>query len=170
MASYEELFGIGERFDAFVSHGLPDEISGVRQVERLLAAPGSIGESTRQRIHAVQGRYHLLVAGEMWCPDCQINVTVLDFLQSAQPRIDLRIITKGRAEDDLRERLALERIPIPVVAVLDERFQLVGRFVERPQVVIAGGDALKPDYRAGHYLESTLTDLLEILEAAEGRA
>ncbi|MEE9101787.1 MULTISPECIES: thioredoxin family protein [Pseudomonas] len=170
MASYEELFSIGEGFDAFVAHGLPDEIAGVRKVQDRLAAPEAISAATRQRLQAVSRRYHLLVAGEMWCPDCQINVTVMDFLQRAQPRIDLTVITKGRAEDDLRERLALERIPIPVVAVLDERFELVGRFVERPQVVIAGGDALKPDYRAGQYLEDTLTDLLDIIEAAEGRA
>ncbi|MFV3307812.1 thioredoxin family protein [Pseudomonas sp. NY15181] len=170
MASYEELFSIGEGFDAFVAHGLPDEIAGVRTVQVKLAAPEAISAATRQRMQAVSRHYHLLVAGEMWCPDCQINVTVMDFLQRTQPRIDLSVITKGRAEDDLRERLALERIPIPVVAVLDERFELVGRFVERPQVVIAGGDGLKPDYRAGQYLEDTLTDLLDIIEAAEGRA
>jgi len=170
MASYEELFSIGEGFDAFVAHGLPDEIAGVRAVQDKLAEADTIGAATRQRMQAVSRRYHLLVAGEMWCPDCQINVTVMDFLQRAQPLIDLAVITKGRAEDDLRERLALERIPIPVVAVLDERFGLVGRFIERPQVVVAGGDALKPDYRAGQYLEDTLTDLLDIIEAAEGRA
>ncbi|MCP8467102.1 thioredoxin family protein [Pseudomonas sp. ZM23] len=170
MASYEELFAIGERFEAFIAHGLPDEIAGARTIQARLAEPGVIGDTTRQRIGRIERRYHLLVAGEMWCPDCQINVTVLDYLQRTQPRIDMAIITKGRAEDDLRERLELERIPIPVVAVLDERFQLVGRFIERPQVVVAGGDALKPDYRAGLYLESTLTDLLDILEAAEGRA
>lgn len=170
MASYEELFSIGEGFDAFVAHGLPDEIAGVRAVQGKLGAADAVSAATRQRMQAVSRRYHLLVAGEMWCPDCQINVTVMDHLQRVQPRIDLAVITKGRAEDDLRERLALERIPIPVVAVLDERFELVGRFIERPQLVIAGGDALKPEYRAGQYLEDTLTDLLAIIEAAEGRA
>ncbi|WP_152224198.1 thioredoxin family protein [Pseudomonas sp. SCB32] len=170
MASYEELFSIGEGFAAFVAHGLPDEIAGVHAVQARLATADAVSAATRQRMQAVSRRYHLLVAGEMWCPDCQINVTVMDFLQRTQPRIDLAVITKGRAEDDLRERLALERIPIPVVAVLDERFELVGRFIERPQVVVAGGDALKPDYRAGQYLEDTLTDLLDIIEAAEGRA
>lgn len=170
MASYEELFSIGDRFEAFVAHGLSDEIVGVLKVQRQLAEPGAISDATRQRIHAIEGRYHLLVAGEMWCPDCQINVTAMDYLQQVQPLVDLSVITKGRAEDDLKERLALDRIPVPVVAVLDDQFQLVGRFVERPQVVIDGGDALKPDYRAGQYLESTLTDLLEIIEQAEGRA
>ena len=169
MASYEELFAIGEGFDAFVSHGLPAEIAGVQSVQRQLGEPGAISEASRQRVQAVEGRYHLLVAGEMWCPDCQINVTVLDYLQRIQPRVQVAVISKGRAEDDLRERLELDRIPIPVVLVLDADFRLVGRFIERPQDVIAGGDAVKPDYRAGRYLESTLRDFLSIFEAAEGR-
>lgn len=170
MASYEELFSIGEGFDAFVAHGLPDEIAGVRKVQQLLAEPGTISADTLRRLQAVEGRYRLLIAGEMWCPDCQINVTVMDHLQRLQPRVELAVITKGRAEDDLRERMALDRILIPVVLVLDGDFQPVGRFIERPLDVVAGGDALKPAYRAGEYLESTLTDLLELFEKAEGRA
>lgn len=169
MASYEELFAIGEGFDAFVSHGLPAEIAAVHAVKRKLAEAGGLGDAMRQRLEAVRGRYHLLVVGEMWCPDCQINVTVLDHLQRLQPRIDLAVITKGRAEDDLRERLGLERISIPLVVVLDEHFQPVGGFVERPQEVIAGGEALKPAYRAGAFLQSTARDFLAIFEAADGQ-
>ena len=170
MASYEELFAIGEGFDAFVAHGLPDEIAGVREVQQQLAKPGSISAETLRRIQAIEGHYRLLIAGEMWCPDCQINVTVMDHLQRLQPRVELAVITKGRAEDDLRERMALDRILIPVVLVLDGNFQPVGRFIERPLEVVAGGDALKPAYRAGEYLESTLRDLLDLFEKAEGRA
>ncbi|WP_193452491.1 thioredoxin family protein [Pseudomonas nitroreducens] len=170
MASYEELFAIGEGFDAFVAHGLPAEIAGVRKVQQQLAEPGSISAETLHRIQAIEGHYRLLIAGEMWCPDCQINVTVMDHLQRLQPRVELAVITKGRAEDDLRERMALDRILIPVVLVLDSSFQPVGRFIERPLEVVAGGDALKPAYRAGEYLESTLRDLLDLFEKAEGRA
>lgn len=170
MASYEELFSIGEGFDAFVAHGLPGEIAGVRKVQQLLAEPGTVSANTLQRIEAIQGRYRLLIAGEMWCPDCQINVTVMDHLQRLQPRVELAVITKGRAEDDLRERMELDRILIPVVLVLDSDFLPVGRFIERPLDVVAGGDALKPAYRAGEYLESTLGDLLDLFERAEGRA
>lgn len=170
MASYEELFAIGEGFDAFVAHGLPAEIAGVRKVQQQLAEPGSISAETLRRIQGIEGHYRLLIAGEMWCPDCQINVTVMDHLQRLQPRVELAVITKGRAEDDLRERMALDRILIPVVLVLDSSFQPVGRFIERPLEVVAGGDALKPAYRAGEYLESTLRDLLDLFEKAEGRA
>lgn len=166
MTSYQDLFAIGQTFDAFVEHGLPAEISAVREIQIKLATADTLTPATRQRLGAVNQRFHLLVAGEMWCPDCQINVTVMDDLQRTQPNIDLAVITKARAEDALKQPLALERISIPFVLVLNDAFEPVGRFVERPQAVIDGGDALKPAYRAGDYLESTVKDLLDIFEAS----
>lgn len=73
---------------------------------------------------------------------------------------------KGRAEDDLRQRLALERIPIPLVLVLDEEFNLLGRFVERPQAVLDGGPQALAAYKAGDYLEHAIGDVLAIIEGA----
>lgn len=165
MTSYEELFRVGEDFESFVRHGLPAEISAVRDIQQKLTEADAISPVTQHRMHAVEGAFHLLVAGEMWCPDCQINVTALDYLRRAQPNIDVAIISKGRAENELKERLGLERISIPLVLVLDHRFQMIGRFVERPQQVVAGGDAVKPDYRAGKYLESTVQDILAIMSS-----
>lgn len=167
MASYRELCEIGESFTGFVGRGLPAEIAAVDAAMRQL---DGIGATTIARLQGLRRPYHLLVAGEMWCPDCQVNIPAFDFIQRTQPLIQLAIISRGRAEDDLRERLGLERILIPVVAVLDADFQLLGRFVERPQQVVSGGPAVMADYRAGKFLDSTICDLLEILEAAERRS
>lgn len=168
MPSFQALFAIGERFDAFISRGLPAEIATVQTArERLSAKP--LSAAIQQRLQAIEGRYHLLAAAEMWCPDCQLNLTAMDHLHRQQPRIELAIISKSRAEHDLKERLGLERISIPLVLILDEQFALIGRFVEQPHAVIAGGDAIKPDYRAGGYLESTLDDVLAIIEAHKKR-
>lgn len=87
----------------------------------------------------------------------------MDYLQRNQPNIQLGVITKGRAENELKQRLDLERISIPFVLVLNDQFQPVGRFIEQPRAVIDGGNAVKPDYRAGEYLESTVQDFLDIL-------
>ncbi|SEQ30662.1 Thioredoxin [Pseudomonas sp. NFACC02] len=166
MLSYQELFEFAEDFDSFVRRGLPPEIGAVNEIKAKIAQPDVIKPNTLQRLRDVKGHFHLLVAGEMWCPDCQINVTVMDYLQRTQPKISLGVITKGRAENELKQRLNLERISIPFVLVLNEQFQPVGRFIERPRAVIDGGDAVKPDYRAGAYLESTVQDLLDIFETA----
>ncbi|MGE8500054.1 MAG: thioredoxin family protein [Pseudomonas sp.] len=168
MPSFQALFTIGERFDAFVSRGLPAEIATVQTAQQRLNA-GPLSAAIQQRLQAVEGRYRLLAAAEMWCPDCQLNLTAMDHLQQLQPRIELAIISKSRAEHGLKERLGLERISIPLVLVLDEHFELIGRFVEQPHAVTAGGDAVKTDYRAGGYLESTLDDVLAIIEAHEKR-
>lgn len=138
MASYAELFDIGEDFAAFVGHGLATEQGAVARFRQKLESNG-LPSALTERLQRIERRYRLLVAGEMWCPDCQINLAALDFAQRLQPNIELAIISKGRAEDDLRQRLALERIAIPLVLVLDEEFNLLGRFVERPQAVLDGG-------------------------------
>ena len=164
MTSYQQLFSIGEAFESFVSRGLPNEINAVRMLQQKLTAPAAVSDDTRRRISAIVGRFHLLTAGEMWCPDCQINLTAMDYLQRIQPGISVAIISKSRAEHALKQRLALERISIPLVLVLDDAFEVVGRFVERPQAVIAVGETIEADYRAGECLESTLQELLDIIE------
>lgn len=167
MTSYQQLAGIGEPFESFVSRSLPAELDTVRSLQNALASPHAISTPTLQRIERIPTRFHLLIAGEMWCPDCQINLTVIDYLQRIQPRISVAIISKSRAEHALKQRLALERISIPFVLVLDDAFEVVGRFVERPHAVIAGGETLEADYRAGKCLETTLQQLLDIMERSQ---
>jgi hypothetical protein len=165
MSSYKDLFEYGEQFESFVARGFPAEIAAIREMQHKLNEQQTVSIATQQRLRAVQASFHLLVVGEMWCPDCQINIAVMDYMQRGKPNIDLAIISKGRAENALKQRLELERISIPLVLVLDEQFEPVGRFVESPQAVIDGGEAVKPAYRAGEYLESTLQDFLAIFEA-----
>ena len=168
MASYAELFDIGEDFAAFVGHGLATEQGAVARFRQKLESNG-LPSALTERLQRIERRYRLLVAGEMWCPDCQINLAALDFAQRLQPNIELAIISKGRAEDDLRQRLALERIPIPLVLVLDEEFNLLGRFVERPQAVLDGGPQALAAYKAGDYLEHAIGDVLANIEGAVRR-
>lgn len=169
MASYQQLFDIGQGFTDFLRSGLPTERDAANSVVQKLATPGCIAPAALTRLQRIERRYHLLVVGEMWCPDCQINVTVLDDLCHRQPRIDLAVITKGRAEDDLKTRLGLERIAIPLVVVLDKAFEPAGLFIERPRLVREGDEAVLRAYKAGEHLDATLADVLELIEQAEQR-
>lgn len=163
MVSYAELFDIGEDFRAFVGRGLAAEQGAVARIRQKLEAD-ALSDASRERLRRIDKRYRLLAAGEMWCPDCQINLAALDFMQRLQPNLELAIISRGRAEDALRERLGLERVSIPLVLVLDEEFHPLGRFVERPQAVLAGGPEALPAYKAGDYLDSTVDEILAIIE------
>ncbi|MFE1814282.1 thioredoxin family protein [Metapseudomonas otitidis] len=168
MATYRELFDIGQSYTEFVGSGLPAETAAAAAIAQRLEDQGPAAPLL-QRIEQIERRYHLLVVGEMWCPDCQINVTVLDDLCRRQPRIDLAVITKGRAEDDLKTRLGLERIAIPLVVVLDKAFEPAGLFIERPRLVREGDEAVLRAYKAGEHLDATLADVLELIEQAEQR-
>lgn len=166
MTAYSQLFDIGTSFDAFVATGLEAEIAGVHRARQALADT-PLDEPTLQRLVALKGTYHLLAAGEMWCPDCQLNLTALDYLCQVQPRVSLAIVTKARAEHGLRERLGLEKVSIPLVVALDDRFEPVGLFIEQPQAVTHGDSEIKAQYRSGQWLQATITEVLALLEHAE---
>ncbi|MGY4493909.1 thioredoxin family protein [Pseudomonas sp. TE3610] len=163
MASYSQLFALGLPFDTFVATGLPAEIATVTQARQSFAG------LDEQRLAAIKDDYYLLAAGEMWCPDCQLNLTALQALSLAQPRVHLGIISKSRAEHDLRERLGLEKVSIPLVVVLDSHFEQVGLFVERPRLVVEGDDEVLAAYKAGQHQQATADDVLAIIEAAQAR-
>ncbi len=94
MASYAELFDIGEDFAAFVGHGLATEQGAVARFRQKLESDG-LPSALTERLQRIERRYRLLVAGEMWCPDCQINLAALDFAQRLQPNIELAIISRA---------------------------------------------------------------------------
>lgn len=165
MASYQELFEIGESFEAFVARSLEAERSEAATLARKLSM--ALSCPIVERLEAVRGRYHLLVAGEMWCPDCRINVTALNAMHRLQPRIDMSIISRGRAEDELMQRLGLDRISIPLVLILDEHYTLLGLFVEQPQMMGGAEAGVKQDYREGKFMENTLDEVLAIIERVE---
>ncbi|WP_339420150.1 MULTISPECIES: thioredoxin family protein [unclassified Pseudomonas] len=170
MVSLKELFEIGQDFGSFVYGGLDSEVFAVHAIERKLSEGACVSHKTLERLFSVVGDYNLLVVGEMWCPDCHLSIPVFNYICQIQRKIDMSIISKGRGEEDLKERLGLNEILMPVVAVLDFDYQLVGTFVERPNFIVndEGVDTLG-DYKAGKHLEKTVSDILGVIEIAEGR-
>ncbi|EMH7816028.1 TPA: thioredoxin family protein [Pseudomonas aeruginosa] len=168
MSRFKDIVATGKRFSAFVKEGLESEKLSAAGFAKKARRTGTFSASTLARLDQIEGSYHLLVAAEIWCPDCHINLAVMDFMCEAQPNIELAIVSKGRAENDLQESLGLERILVPVVAVLNEAYELIGTFVERPKVVqndTTGQAMLR--YRAGDHMDDTLQDLLTLMEQNE---
>lgn len=168
MSSYKDIFATGKRFNAFVQEGLERERLSALKFSKKARSAGTFAASSLERLDRIKGKYHLLVAAEIWCPDCHINVAVMDFMCEAQPNIELAIVSKGRAENDLQDSLELESILVPVVAVLNEGYNLIGTFVERPSVLLndtTGQEILR--YRAGDHMDDTLRDLLDVMEHDE---
>lgn len=171
MTGLQALCGIDFGFADFVKSGTAEEIAEVTALRDRLDGGGPISPMTVRRLKALPGHFHLLVAAEMWCPDCRVNVTAMDFLSRQQPNVTLTIVTQARAEREMRAVLGLNAIPVPVAAILDAHHSLIGRFVERPSFVIDHGlDALGQGYRQGNYTDSTVTDILAVMEAAAAAA
>ncbi|BBB31197.1 thioredoxin family protein [Neptunomonas japonica] len=161
MKSYKALFELGDNFHTYVGRGTPQERQAVAKISALLEVPQTLPQATLDALSEVTERYYLLVAGEMWCPDCQINITALNKMCELQPKIQMAVISKGRAEDEIMESLGLDKILIPVVAILDRSFQVVGRFVEKPVSVSNPEERIQQAYSEGEYLSETLCEVLE---------
>lgn len=167
MTDLRALCGIDFSFAHFVKSGLPDEIAEVLAIQGRLNGGGPISPETVRRLKALPGHFHLVVAAEMWCPDCRVNVTAMDFLCRQQPNIRLSLITQARAEREMQSALGLTEILVPTAAILDAQYRLIGRFLERPSFVIERGlEALGQGYANGNYTDSTITDILAVMEAA----
>jgi Thioredoxin len=171
MSLYRNIFATGRSFDTFIHDGLDCEQSAMRGFAEKTRQTLTFSTSSLERLANLRGRYHLLIAAEIWCPDCQVNLPVMDFMRQLQPNIDLAIVSKGRAENNYRSELGLERVSVPLVAILDDTYCLIGTFVERPRVVVndTSGQALLR-YKAGDHMEDTLKDLLELMERHEQQA
>lgn len=171
MAGFKSLCAIGFGFADFIRTGTPEEIAEIETIRTRVNGGGPISPGTVRRIKTLTGHYHLLVAAEMWCPDCRVNLPAIDLLCRHQPQIGLTIVSQARAEREMMGLLGLNEILVPVAAILDQDFRLLGRFVERPSFVVERGlDSEGSGYRNGNYTDSTITDILAVLEAAAAAA
>lgn len=166
MTDWRAIYSLGFDFTHFQSYGHPGEKANVEQIIAQLSAPQALSPNTYKRIAALNKPARLLVAAEMWCPDCQRNVTAFNTLCALTPHIEMRLITHSRAERELKKALNLSKIAIPLAVVLDEQFMLLGTFNEMPRQVIAGDEKMLARYRANQELESAITDILDILKSA----
>jgi len=171
MADFGALCGIAFGFADFVKTGTAEEIAEITAIAARVNGGGPISPLTVRRLKMLEGHYHLLVAAEMWCPDCRVNLPAMDLLCRQQPNVRLSIMTQTRAERAMMAALGLSEILVPTVAILDHEHKLIGRFVEQPRFVTEGDrEALRPGYLNGNYTDSTITDLLDVMEAAAAAA
>lgn len=166
MIDYRELFSAGASFEVFARTGLAGEIAAVKEARAKLA---SVSEELTEQIKQVRSPYYLLTAAELWCPDCQRNVTAMQFISEQQPNVSQAIISKSRAERTLLPALALDKVRIPFTVVLNAKFEPIGTFVERPEKVIHGGEAELQAYREGRLLNEAIEDILAIIRQHEAR-
>jgi len=78
----------------------------------------------------------VLVLAEDWCGDVIDNLPILGYIARESGKLNLRVFLRDQNLDIMDQYLNKgEFRSIPVFAFLDDQFQEIGRFVERPSSV-----------------------------------
>jgi len=78
-------------------------------------------------------RISIAVMTEEWCTDCLMNLPVIARIADAASQMELKIFIR-KDWPDLRAYYTEQNIPsIPVATFLDENFEVLSTWIERPQ-------------------------------------
>ena len=161
----EELFEVGTNFEASVGEGTKSERARIPKNYSRINLPNDIVSTLEE----FDKEINFLVSGEIWCPDFQLNITVLKKFTELNPNFNISVISMSRGKKFLAPILGVTELKWPTVAVLDKDFNILGTFNERPKTVraVENFDDIKLDYYKGKYLLDSALDFLEIMNKAK---
>ena len=161
----EELFEVGTNFESSVGEGTKSERSRIPKNYSRINLPQDLVSS----IENFDKEINFLVSGEIWCPDYQLNITVLKKFTELNPNFNISVISMSRGKKFLAPILGVSELKWPVVAVLDKDFNILGTFNERPMTVrsVENFDDIKLDYYKGKYLLDSAKEFFDIMNKAK---
>ncbi|MGF7398196.1 thioredoxin family protein [Thermoanaerobacterium thermosaccharolyticum] len=109
---------------------------------------------------------YVLAFAENWCPDCQVSVPIMAKLCDLA-KIDFKILKREGHEEEMKPFYEDGKAKIPTFAFLDDSFNVVGTWIERPKVIkelVAKGDnSYRRGYVNGEYDKDIVNELLEMM-------
>lgn len=160
---FKALFDQGIEFKTYVAQGSEEEIQAVGKTAESVGH--QLTPALASAISSVSQGVNILIAGETWCPDCQLNITAVSAMAQLQPNINISIISRDFAENNLLGQLDISQVKIPLMVILDQYYQPKGLFVEQPNTVkTSDDDALKAAYNEGKCLNDTIIEVLDIIK------
>ena len=158
------LFNEGVSFDEFVNQ------DSDTYKEKTLEILDSIQfeDSEIELIKKINKKINILVCAEIWCPDCMINVPVLERMRDYNSNINISIVGREGNEELF---MSQEGIRIPTFLFYDSSFNELGKFIEFPkkvkEIVSKGNQpniiVAKRKYRKGEFANETLKDIIDII-------
>jgi thiol-disulfide isomerase/thioredoxin len=108
-----------------------------------------ITQSECQKLKSINSPRKVLVLTESWCPDCLMNLPVLAKMAECATNMEIKVFIREENPEikDYFKQFQIENIP--VFWVMDEHFNKIGVWVERPKTAIRKLDRWKkenPDY------------------------
>lgn len=130
----------------------------------------SVSEQMMDEISAITDDVKILVFSEPWCPDCVINLTVLELLAEHSENMTVRVVGRDGNEALISSFNTERKAYIPTFLVFVNE-KLTGVFIEQPdllkQRMLDGSQkdriVCMQDYRAGKYADATAEELLEYI-------
>lgn len=161
----EELFEVGTNFESSVGEGTKSERARIPKNYSRINLPQDLVSI----IENFDKEINFLVSGEIWCPDYQLNITVLKKFTELNPNFNISVISMSRGKKFLAPILGVSELKWPTVAVLDKDFNILGTFNERPMTVrsVENFDDIKLDYYKGKYLLDSAKEFLDIMNKAK---
>jgi hypothetical protein len=130
------------------------------------------------RVEALGGRWHLLVLNEDWCGDSVNIVPIIAKLTESVSNMEMRILERDKNLDIMDTHLTGKSRSIPIVILLDKKYQECGWWGPRPSPlqkwVVEKGMQLPKDerykeIRTFYARDHGLTTMREIVEMLEQR-
>lgn len=160
MVTLEELFNIGINFETFVGTGFRSERDRIVKNYSRVSIPYELEEEISKSTKKI----NFLAVGEMWCPDVQLNITTVKKIVELNSNFDIKIITKGRGEKYLKSILGIYDFKIPTIVVMNEKFQVLGLFIERNKKVKEQVfKDIKMRYLKGEFIEETIREIVDYI-------
>ncbi len=132
--------------------------------------PLTISETHRSRMAAIKRNIRILGIVEGWCPDCQINLPVLEKLISTNQNIELRLVLRSSIKDELKAYEVDGKVKAPTFVFLDENGSAFNAFIEKPKpvweadIATVEGSKVAMLYKAGKLAHETAEELLNYME------
>lgn len=158
-----ELFEVGTTFESSVGEGTKNERGRIPKNYSRIDLPQNMIEE----ITNIDSEINFLVSGEIWCPDYQLNATVLKKFCDLNTNFNMSIITMARGKKFLSPILKIEKENFkgPTIVIMDKDFNIIGFFEERPKTVKEKTfEDIKLDYYKGKYLLDTANEILDIIK------
>ena len=103
--SLKELFEIGQSFESSVGEGTKGERARIFKNNSRL----NLTDEMISFIESIDCEVNFLVSGEIWCPDFQLNATVLKRFLDLNPNFNMSVITMARGKKFMAPALGIDK-------------------------------------------------------------
>ena len=131
--------------------------------------PVTINDDIKKKVYAIDKKINILGVLYPLCLDCNLNLPLIEKIISTNSNIVLRLVLKDAVKDELDDFLVDDKLKIPTFIFMDEDFNVLGSFIEKPKVVkdetLTGAERqnISEKYKSGQLVEEIADEILSIM-------